>query len=420
MLESYGLNLSVQLVTTSEQDFCFWRFYSLAWNESTQIQASSLKQLLLGSLVDLFEKGTEDIATKALRLGEVVDERVDLLVRLGLVLLETGAKVDVGLVENILDALLTFWVLLAIVIVEDLTLLRGSVLKGNVDVPGALVVENVGADLANLLRGTITVEEVVLNLEVLAHGEENVEGLLVEGFVGDTGHAHGEGDGEVERVEGSLVDDDEVVLLQRELGEVDRVFGGSDEVNELAELGLEGDVVEEFEEHAVIRFGAEVLLEQKVDGGFQHEGVVDGNVADTVDAVPARLTSASDAGIHHVIGDEEVGLEKLDAPAEDGGLEVFGLGELTRELTSGSIGAKEDLDGVNDGKTAVELATGSVVVEVATEPVDGLGRHVFRDKVSGKLLYQEGEDGLEAFALLDLELGIVGQGLSVYVGSGHV
>jgi hypothetical protein len=53
-------------------------------------------------------------------------------------------------------------------------------------------------------------------------------------------NAHGESDGEVERVEGSLVDDDQVMLLERELGQVDVVLGGGDQVDELAELSLEG------------------------------------------------------------------------------------------------------------------------------------------------------------------------------------
>jgi hypothetical protein len=70
---------------------------------------------------------------------------------------------------------------------------------------------------------------------------------------------HGEGDGEVEGVEGGLVDDDEVMpiglrgqsvrqsggrgrnaLLKGELAEVDVVFRSGDEVDKLAKFGLEG------------------------------------------------------------------------------------------------------------------------------------------------------------------------------------
>jgi hypothetical protein len=42
-------------------------------------------------------------------------------------------------------------------------------------------------------------------------------------------------------------------------------------------------------------------LQQGVDSSFEQESIVDGNVADIIDSVPARLTSTSDRSIHHVI-----------------------------------------------------------------------------------------------------------------------
>jgi hypothetical protein len=48
-----------------------------------------------------------------------------------------------------------------------------------VDAPGALVVQDVRADLANLLGGAGKVEVVVLDLEVLAEREEDVQRELV-------------------------------------------------------------------------------------------------------------------------------------------------------------------------------------------------------------------------------------------------
>lgn len=67
--------------------------------------------------------------------------------------------------------------------------------------------------------------------------------------------------------------------------------------------------MEELEQIDVVRLRSEVLLEQVVDGSLEHEGVVDGNVVDALDLVPARLTSAGDGGVHHVVCDEEVRLE---------------------------------------------------------------------------------------------------------------
>lgn len=98
-------------------------------------------------------------------------------------------------------------------------------------------------------------------------------------------------------------------LLKGELAEVDVVLIGCDKVNELSELRLERHVVEKFEEETVVRLLSEMLLEQVVNGGLEHEGIVDGNVVHTLDFVPAWLASASDRLVHHVVGDEEVCLQ---------------------------------------------------------------------------------------------------------------
>lgn len=125
-----------------------------------------------------------------------------------------------------------------------------------------------------------------------------------------THHAHRERDRKVERVERGLVNNDEVVsvptkekqsaideqpnalpttcraharppnsLSQGKFGKVDVIFWGGDEVDQLAKFGLKGHVVEELEEEPVVGIGAEMLLEQKVDGGLEHERVVDRDVA---------------------------------------------------------------------------------------------------------------------------------------------
>lgn len=68
-------------------------------------------------------------------------------------------------------------------------------------------------------------------------------------------------------------------------------------------------VMEELEQIDVVGLGPEVLLEQVVDGALEHEGVVDGNVGNAIDLVPAGLATAGDRGVHHVVGDEEVSLQ---------------------------------------------------------------------------------------------------------------
>lgn len=69
--------------------------------------------------------------------------------------------------------------------VQDRTLLRSDVGQGGVDDPAALVVEDVRPDLAQRLWVGVAVEEVVLDLEVLAHRDEDLFGVLVGCLHGD-------------------------------------------------------------------------------------------------------------------------------------------------------------------------------------------------------------------------------------------
>ena len=61
---------------------------------------------------------------------------------------------------------------------------------------------------------------------------------------------------------------------------------------------------------------SEVLLQQHVNSGLEHECVVDGDHPHFGHFVPAGLSATGVGGIHHVVGDEEVGLEELGEPAE--------------------------------------------------------------------------------------------------------
>ena len=67
--------------------------------------------------------------------------------------------------------------------------------------------------------------------------------------------------------------------------------------------------MEDVEEIDVVRLGAEVLLEEEVNGALEHEGVVDRDVVHALDAIPAGLAAAGDGLVHHVVRDEEERLE---------------------------------------------------------------------------------------------------------------
>lgn len=133
-------------------------------------------------------------------------------------------------------------------------------------------------------------------------------------------------------------------LFQGEPVQVDVVFWRSEQIDQLPHLRLErglqivsscatnsktlsAHLEEELDNVNVIGFFPEVRLEQLVNSRLEHESVVDGNVAHsglsqddqyvpftpfftpTYRFVPARLATSGDAGVHHVVRDEEVRLE---------------------------------------------------------------------------------------------------------------
>jgi len=60
----------------------------------------------------------------------------------------------------------------------------------------------------------------------------------------------------------------------------------------LAELGLEGGFVEELHEIDVACFLSKVFLQQYIDAGFEHEGIVDGDYPYLRHKVPAWTSAA--------------------------------------------------------------------------------------------------------------------------------
>jgi hypothetical protein len=67
--------------------------------------------------------------------------------------------------------------------------------------------------------------------------------------------------------------------------------------------------MKQFQQVNVIGFLAEVAFKEMVNGGFKHEGIVDGDISNTVNAEPTGLSATSEGLVHDVIGDEEEGLK---------------------------------------------------------------------------------------------------------------
>ena len=307
---------------------------------------------LFASLVDLVEELLKYSLLETLALVNVVDELLDLIAALLLELLI--ALLQLQVVVELLDDCLLLVVLLAVVLLEDLALLRSGDGQGLVNQPRALVVLDVGTNLADVLGQTEVVEVVVLDLKVLAQGDQNILGLLEVLGSGEVKLVESQGDREVKGVVGGLVDDDELVLVHGEVIKVDLILRGGEQVAKLAELSLEGGLVEQLDEVDVGGMGLAVLLEEGVNSHLEHKGIVDGDHANALLAVPAGLTSTGDAAVHDVVGDEEECLQKLRHPAEGSGLEVLLLGEGLFE---------EERDGVGNGHAAVAFTAEGIDIE---------------------------------------------------------
>lgn len=262
--------------------------------------------------------------------------------------------VELEFVEQGLDLGLVVLVLSSVVLFQNGALGFGCALEGLVDKPTALVILDVCANLAQSLGVGKVVEVVVLDLEVLAHWDENVLSLLQVLLGGQAAEVQGQRDGEVEGVVRRLENDDEGVLFQAEVVEIDVVLGGGQEVAGLAKLRLERRLVEEFDEVDVGLFLPEVLFQQNVDARLEHKGIIDGNHADIGHEVPARRAAAGLGRVHDVVRDEEEGLQKLNHPAKRGRLEVLVLGE---------VAAKQQRRRVDDRHAPVALSAHGVVVQ---------------------------------------------------------
>lgn len=96
--------------------------------------------------------------------------------------------------------------------------------------------------------------------------------------------------------------------------------------------------MEELDKIDVCRVGTEVFLQKNVDGGLEHECIVDRNHADSGAAVPAWLATASDRAVHYIIRDEEEGLQELGHPSKEAKMLELFLGQGLLEEREGSVG----------------------------------------------------------------------------------
>lgn len=304
---------------------------------------------LFGALVDLGQERLKDLLLQARGLVHGGNLGAQLTNDLLLILLVYLLQLQV--IKDLLDLGLLLLVLAAVGGVQHRTLLRGSPGNGLVDQPRALVVLDVGADLANDGWVTKVVQVVILDLEVLTQRDQDVVSLL-QGLRGSHLQIEqSQSDGEVEAVVGGLVGDNEHVLLHGEVVEVNVVLGGGDQITELTELGLPSGLVEELDQVDIGGVGAEALLQDEVDGRLEHESVVDSDKADTLVAVPAGLATAGDGAVHNVIADQEESLEQLGEPAQDA---------QVLELLLGQGLLQEGETGVGDRETTVQLAAWGV------------------------------------------------------------
>mmetsp|Transcript_144674 Transcript_144674/g.463560 ORF Transcript_144674/g.463560 Transcript_144674/m.463560 type:complete len:235 (+) Transcript_144674:160-864(+) len=221
----------------------------------------------------------EDHREEALEDGPREASGFDLLpvfqelgLRVSLVLLEELLQAQ--LLVQILDVLLFLRANLALAVVLDQVLLGlgcAVFVEGVGEQPAALLVLDVGADLAQLLRVSKGIQEVVLCLEIDAHEHQSLPRRVVGCPIPHSDDQHREGNRQVERVEGRLVLDKQCPPLGCEFLEL---AIRTDGVQELAALGLEGRLQEEIHKPDKVGLLPKMALQGLVDKHLYHQEVV--------------------------------------------------------------------------------------------------------------------------------------------------
>lgn len=97
-------------------------------------------------------------------------------------------------------------------------------------------------------------------------------------------------------------------LLKRKFREVD-FFGSSEEIRTLPDFGLPSRLQEELDQINIARVFLEISLEKTINGGRDHERVVDCDHSNAIAEVPARLPTTSNRRVHDIVRDKKISLE---------------------------------------------------------------------------------------------------------------
>lgn len=99
------------------------------------------------------------------------------------------------------------------------------------------------------------------------------------------------------------------VLVQREFREINVILGSRDKIDQLPHLGLVRRLLEKLEKIDIVRLVPEMHFDQAINGGLEHERIVDSDHSHFRDAVPTRLRSPRDGSVHDIVRDEKEGLK---------------------------------------------------------------------------------------------------------------
>mmetsp|Transcript_2142 Transcript_2142/g.5043 ORF Transcript_2142/g.5043 Transcript_2142/m.5043 type:complete len:399 (+) Transcript_2142:175-1371(+) len=329
---------------------------------------------LLVSLVDFLEQQFKDISWHDRHL---VQFRLNGLIGFLFVFLKDRFKIQ--FIVHLLDLGNLGIVPSAVIVSQGLALLVVGPLEGLHDEPGALGILDIRTDFANHGRIAVAIQNVIGDLKVLSHDAANIASRLVGLGIGNLRCDHAHGNGQIETVKGRLVLDDFLISLQSEASQIDGrcrrsgriehggVNGLRREIQELSKFGILNDIQEQFDQEVIIWLLSKVLLEQSKDEILQNETIVDRDKLDLGYLVPAGLSSSGLTLVHDIVRHEKEGLQEFDGPSQNAG-----LGNLL-------VGEAPALEGPHDahhGRTAIQFATGNVVIHHVLDPLNGLIGHL--------------------------------------------
>mmetsp|Transcript_59083 Transcript_59083/g.149672 ORF Transcript_59083/g.149672 Transcript_59083/m.149672 type:complete len:252 (+) Transcript_59083:310-1065(+) len=235
--------------------------------------------------------------------------------------------------------------------------------------PTTLLVSDVGAHLAKLLRACEGIKVIVLRLEIDAHQQQHLPCRVVCCTVPLADDNHGECHRQIKRVECSLVLHEQGPSVRSELL---KLTIRADGVQELATFCLECRFQEEVHQPHEVGLLAKVALEHLVNKHLHHEEVVCRQQADVRQLVPARSSAAREGPIHHVVGHEHAGLQQLHCPAQHREAMQVPIRWLLA-LVLHQLDARLDAN-----EAPVHLAAKRVVIEGAGHPLDLFGGHLVK------------------------------------------